>query len=139
VIGAGIIGVCAANWLQRDGHTGLADRARRRRRLVRHTAGFNGSAVTPMAIVWGDPAGGFDVAALVIPDLGVDKFAAARLRAAQRAFLICPYETRLATATLAARFAASRRQPLRNRVPAGQVTHLSVLKNLRISHGFSVS
>jgi D-amino-acid dehydrogenase len=52
VIGAGMVGVCAASWLQRDGHSVfLVEAAEPGRGASFGNAGcFNGSSVTPMAM-----------------------------------------------------------------------------------------
>ena len=60
VIGAGIVGVCAASWLQRDGHSVfLIDSGEPGRGASFGNAGcFNGSSVTPVAmpgVMWNVP------------------------------------------------------------------------------------
>jgi D-amino-acid dehydrogenase len=60
VIGAGMVGVCAASWLQRDGHSVfLVEAAEPGRGASFGNAGcFNGSSVTPVAmpgVVWNVP------------------------------------------------------------------------------------
>src|SRR5260370_18554743 len=52
VIGAGMVGVCAASWLQRDGHdVFLVEAGGPRHGASFWNAGcFNGSSVAPMAI-----------------------------------------------------------------------------------------
>jgi D-amino-acid dehydrogenase len=60
VIGAGMVGVCAASWLQRDGHSVfLVEAAEPGRGASFGNAGcFNGSSVTPMAMpgaIWNVP------------------------------------------------------------------------------------
>jgi len=60
VIGAGIVGVCAASWLQRDGHSVfLIDNGEPGRGASFGNAGcFNGSSVTPVAmpgVMWNVP------------------------------------------------------------------------------------
>jgi D-amino-acid dehydrogenase len=52
VIGGGIVGVCAASWLQRDGHSVfLVEAAEPGRGASFGNAGcFNGSSVTPVAM-----------------------------------------------------------------------------------------
>src|SRR5919108_4210258 len=60
VIGAGMVGVCAASWLQRDGHSVfLVEPAEPGRGASFGNAGcFNGSSVTPMAMpgaIWNVP------------------------------------------------------------------------------------
>jgi D-amino-acid dehydrogenase len=60
VIGAGIVGVCAASWLQRDGHSVfLIERDEPGRGASFGNAGcFNGSSVTPVAmpgVAWNVP------------------------------------------------------------------------------------
>ena len=52
VIGAGMVGVCAASWLQRDGHSVfLIEAAEPGRGASFGNAGcFNGSSVTPLAM-----------------------------------------------------------------------------------------
>jgi D-amino-acid dehydrogenase len=61
VIGAGMVGVCAASWLQRDGHSVfLVERAQPGRGASFGNAGcFNGSSVTPMSmpgVMWKVPS-----------------------------------------------------------------------------------
>src|SRR5205814_3773364 len=50
VIGAGMVGVCAASWLQRDGHEVFLVEAGEpgRGALFGHAGGLNGSEVTQM-------------------------------------------------------------------------------------------
>jgi D-amino-acid dehydrogenase len=65
VIGAGMVGVCAASWLQRDGHSVfLIERDEPGRGASFGNAGcFNGSSVTPVAmpgVVWNVPGWLFD-------------------------------------------------------------------------------
>jgi len=60
VIGAGIVGVCAASWLQRDGHSVfLVEAAEPGRGASFGNAGcFNGSSITPVAmpgVIWSVP------------------------------------------------------------------------------------
>jgi D-amino-acid dehydrogenase len=60
VIGAGMVGVCAASWLQRDGHSVfLVEAAEPGRGASFGNAGcFNGSSITPMAmpgVIWDVP------------------------------------------------------------------------------------
>jgi len=60
VIGAGMVGVCAASWLQRDGHSVfLVEAAEPGRGASFGNAGcFNGSSITPVAmpgVVWNVP------------------------------------------------------------------------------------
>jgi len=52
VIGAGMVGVCAASWLQRDGHSVfLVEAAEPGRGASFGNAGcFNGSSVTPVSM-----------------------------------------------------------------------------------------
>src|ERR1700747_259225 len=65
VIGAGMVGVCAASWLQRDGHSVfLIERDEPGRGASFGNAGcFNGSSVPPVAmpgVVWNVPGWLFD-------------------------------------------------------------------------------
>jgi D-amino-acid dehydrogenase len=65
VIGAGMVGVCAASWLQRDGHSVfLIERDEPGHGASFGNAGcFNGSSVTPVAmpgVVWNVPGWLFD-------------------------------------------------------------------------------
>lgn len=65
VIGAGMVGVCAASWLQRDGHSVfLVESAEPGRGASFGNAGcFNGSSVTPVAmpgVMWNVPRWLFD-------------------------------------------------------------------------------
>jgi D-amino-acid dehydrogenase len=65
VIGAGMVGVCAASWLQRDGHSVvLVEAAEPGRGASFGNAGcFNGSSVTPVAmpgVLWNVPRWLFD-------------------------------------------------------------------------------
>jgi D-amino-acid dehydrogenase len=65
VIGAGMVGVCAASWLQRDGHSVfLVEAAEPGRGASFGNAGcFNGSSITPVAmpgVIWNVPRWVFD-------------------------------------------------------------------------------
>jgi glycine/D-amino acid oxidase-like deaminating enzyme len=65
VIGAGMVGVCAASWLQRDGHSVfLIDKDGPGRGASFGNAGcFNGSSITPIAmpgVMWNVPGWLFD-------------------------------------------------------------------------------
>ena len=65
VIGAGMVGVCAASWLQRDGHSVfLIDKDGPGRGASFGNAGcFNGSSITPVAmpgVMWNVPGWLFD-------------------------------------------------------------------------------
>src|SRR5215467_7496365 len=65
VIGAGIVGVCAASWLQRDGHSVfLMEAAEPGHGASFGNAGcFNGSSITPVAmpgVIWSVPRWLFD-------------------------------------------------------------------------------
>src|SRR5947199_936153 len=65
VIGAGMVGVCAASWLQRDGHSVfLIEKDEPGHGASFGNAGcFNGSSVTPVAmpgVVWNVPGWLFD-------------------------------------------------------------------------------
>src|SRR3954454_12848186 len=65
VIGAGMVGVCAASWLQRDGHSVfLIENDEPGHGASFGNAGcFNGSSVTPVAmpgVVWNVPGWLFD-------------------------------------------------------------------------------
>src|SRR5258705_737975 len=57
VIGAGMVGVCTASWLQRDGHSVfLVEAGEPGRGASFGNAGcFNGSSVTPGAVAGGVP------------------------------------------------------------------------------------
>ena len=65
IIGAGMVGVCAASWLQRDGHSVfLVEAAEPGRGASFGNAGcFNGSSITPVAMpgaIWNVPRWVFD-------------------------------------------------------------------------------